>query len=208
MKSKKNIQQCHHRSKIVENSQNPGGYGPKSTHQKSGFSWTNSKSTFGCFSVYIWSSEPNQDSQSDSTSSYYQDITRATRVFLVDIRAILRSLSRPHLRRIFTSGVPCHNSEMSVRDRDRSWDTRHPTKTGFWHHILSEITGDALIQCLRHVTCNEPSFAEIGQKLTSVDQKTSSIVVLSFSDKDLFISLIFLNHLMVKGGFREKWDCR
>ena len=52
-------------------------------------------------------------------------------------------------------------------------------------------------------TRNEPSFAEIGQKLTSVDQKVSSIVVLSFSDKDLFISLIFLNHLMVNDDERS-----
>ena len=45
-------------------------------------------------------------------------------------------------------------------------------------------------------THNEPSFAEIGPKLTSVDKKVSSIVVLSFSDKELFISLIFSNHFM------------
>ena len=50
-------------------------------------------------------------------------------------------------------------------------------------------------------TFNEPSFAEIGQKLTSVDQKVLSIMVSSFSDKDLFISLIFLNHLMVISRF-------
>ena len=40
-------------------------------------------------------------------------------------------------------------------------------------------------------TRNEPSFAEIGQKLTSVDQKVLSIMVSSFSDKDLFVSLFF-----------------
>ena len=49
-------------------------------------------------------------------------------------------------------------------------------------------------------TFNEPSFAEIGQKLTSVDQKVSSIVVLSFSDKDLFISLIFFKPLKMDIG--------
>ena len=41
-----------------------------------------------------------------------QDIPRATRVFLVLIMTS-RSLFRP----IFTSGVPCDNSEMNVHDR-------------------------------------------------------------------------------------------
>ena len=40
-------------------------------------------------------------------------------------------------------------------------------------------------------TRNESSFAEIGQKLTYVDQKVLSIMISLCSDKDLFISLLF-----------------
>ena len=69
-------------------------------------------------------------------------------------------------------------------------------KEGFWHHPYS-VCDHWRCTNTAFETRNEPSFAEIGRKSTSVDQKVSSIVVLSFSDKDLFISIIFSSRFMV-----------
>ena len=44
----------------------------KSRHQNLWISWTNCRSTFGRISVNIWSSEPNQDSISISSTSHAQ----------------------------------------------------------------------------------------------------------------------------------------
>ena len=67
------------------------------------------------------------------------------------------------------------------------------------HEILDAdgfLTSDSVCdhwKCINIVfsAFNEPSFDKIGKKLTSVDQKVLSIMVLSFSDNDLFISLFF-----------------
>ena len=133
IKIEKMWNKCHNPPEIVEISQNPDNDGLKSTHQKSGVFLNE-------LYVNIWSylRQYLEFRAKPRLYIHVQDIPRATRVFLVDI---MTSVSQ--FRPIFTSGVPCDTSEMSVRDR--SWDTIHSTKMVFRHHILSVIVGDELI---------------------------------------------------------------
>ena len=82
----------------------------------------------------------------------YMLIFKSFRAQCTAMRVFITLLSIDIILDLFPSisGVPCDNSEISVRDR--SWDTTHSTETVFWDQILSTITVDALIQGLRHVT--------------------------------------------------------
>ena len=133
VKFKEIVKQCHDRSKIVEISQNPDTGGLKSRHYKIGvFSNQLQVDFLSYFSQYLeFRAEPR-------LYIHLQELPDTTRVFLV-----LLLSSRVCYRPLFTSGVPCDNSEMSVHDR--SWDMRHVTETVFRHQILSVTIGGALI---------------------------------------------------------------
>ena len=111
------------------------------------------------------------------------------------------------------SGHPARNASVSSRYYDLQipfwacfhlwgpfWYLRNECSRAVLRHEILDgdgfLTPDSVCdhwRCTNIVfeTRNEPSFAEIGQKLTSVDQKVLSIMVSSFSDKDLFVSLFF-----------------
>ena len=59
------------------------------------------------------------------------------------------------------------------------------------------MTAHFLVARMMIDTRNEPSFAEIGQKLTCVIKKYLRSWFCYFFDRDLFISLIFCNRYMV-----------
>ena len=82
VKSKKIVKQCHNRSKTVEISQDADSDGLKSRHQKSGV-------FLNKLQVDIWSylSQYLEFRAKPRLYIYYQDIPRATLVFLVDIAA-------------------------------------------------------------------------------------------------------------------------
>ena len=107
VKFKEIVKQCHDRSKIVEISQNPDTGGLKSRHYKIGvFSNQLQVDFLSYFSQYLeFRAEPR-------LYIHLQELPDTTRVFLV-----LLLSSRVCYRPLFTSGVPCDNSEMSVLDR-------------------------------------------------------------------------------------------
>ena len=134
VKSKKIVKQCHGRPTIVEISRNLITVGLKSRHQKSVVFLNQIQVDFlSYFSQYLeFRVQPR-------LYIHLKELFDATRVFLV----VILSSSRVRFRPLFTSGVPCDNSEMNVHDR--SWGMRHSIETVFQHHILSVTTGDALI---------------------------------------------------------------
>ena len=134
VKSKKIVKQCHGRSKIVEISQIPDTDGLQSRHQKFIVFLNQLQVQFlPYFSQYLeFRVEP-------PLQIHLRDLSDTTRVFLVVILS-----SRVRFRPLFTSGVPCGNSEMTAHDRSR--DMRHSIETVFRHQIFSVATGGVLIQ--------------------------------------------------------------